>query len=190
VSDVLVVRGAATTDDLASLGLPVAQEFQQAQVVVLVPDVGQARVVRGSRRSLDGCLLSAAFIDVDGRLGRVAEVLDLVKRSYEQRYPRTAHLSHVHVGMFLFYWVTDEDEPRVVVDALSRGDLDAVRVAAERFVEADFGLDLPTREDGRLVGLHDADDGVRGTGAPRVESATDAVSGAAGTGVYGQADSD
>jgi hypothetical protein len=121
-----VIRGASCTDDLARLGLPVARHFQEARIVVLVPDDAPARMVK----SPPGQHGTARFIDVDGRVGRIVAVLE-----------RVAEVSHEHVGLFLMFWLAEPSEndpnsPRRVLDALAQGDLLAVERAADAFIAA------------------------------------------------------
>ena len=171
----LVVRGASSTDDLGRLGLPLAERYQRADYVLLVPDDAPARAVKTPA----GSPVDVTFVDADGRMSAVALILAEVRDAYVAKYPRSDHMAHIQVGMFLFYWVVDEPEHRVVIDALSDGDVAAVRAAATHFVESNFGLEAAFS-----ASLYDQDDLGRGPGTSRPESPADAVPSSPGSGLH------
>jgi hypothetical protein len=144
----LIVRGVASTDELGMLGLPMAERYQRANYVILVADNGVAKIVKdpyaGSQDyGIDGVL----FIDADSRQAKLMQILSTVKSAYEELHPKTAHLAHCHVGMFLFYWTTwtmagprgDEPLPFPVSELVERGDLEALERAAQSYIDSDFG---------------------------------------------------
>jgi hypothetical protein len=141
-SDVLIIRGVSSTDELGLLGLPMAERYQRASRVILIGDNGSAKVVKDCYSgSQDYGLEGILFVDADSRPAKLMQILWSIKIAYEELHPKTSHLAHCHVGMFIFYWVffADENHPVVVRDLIEQGDLESLEKAAQSYIDSDFG---------------------------------------------------
>ncbi len=132
--DLLIIKGAENTDDLVPLGLPLATRFQRAKSVVLIPDRGILRTVKGDAGK-------AFFIDIDSRSSRLATILDGIAKAYTNAHPKDARLAHDFVGLFLFYFHLEVDgTPRRILDLIGDGDIESVEKCAEIYIENDFNV--------------------------------------------------
>jgi hypothetical protein len=136
VSRLLVVRGVASIDELQSLGLPMAQKYEDADVVALVGRKGAGVVVKG----FPGESVVVELIDADPSIGRCQRAVDRVHEAAEQN-PMPPGAEY-WVGMFLYYWPLKQGAVEVVAGGIERGDFEAVEAAAEQFIRCDFGADL------------------------------------------------
>jgi hypothetical protein len=136
VRRMLVVRGVQTTDDLQALGLPMATEFAESDMVALIAEGGRGIMVKGAKETI-----SVHFVDVDSRYQRCTAAIYRVFQ--EARWARKPGGETHIIGMFLFFWPVDPEHSQdVVYDAMAKLDADAVEAAAERFIASDFGQSL------------------------------------------------
>jgi hypothetical protein len=134
--DLLIVKGASSTDDLADLGVPFAHRFQRAKTVVLVPENGLPRIVKGNH-------LSVSFVDTDSRSSRVALVMNRIYRAYVEANPDREHIAHEVVGRFIYYTMADEVPlTRRMIDLIADGEIDLLERCVEQFIDAGFDLAL------------------------------------------------
>lgn len=136
VSDLLVVRGVSSTDELASLGLPFAESFARASDVILVGGSG-GRPVKG--RGISG---SVRFVDVDSSLSVLATALERIADEFRRAnpHPKLADAAHCHVGRFLIFCHInhDDDHPVSVIDLVRQGRIEEVREASRAYIESGF----------------------------------------------------
>jgi hypothetical protein len=131
--DVLIVRGASSADDLTGLGLPFAERFQRAKTVVLVPTRGMPCVLKRELGRVE-------FVDIDGRMDKLARVFDMIFEIYLAEHPGEEDRAHERVGFFLFYCHLDRGEstPTRVLDLIFTGDIDGVGKCARGFIDSGF----------------------------------------------------
>lgn len=135
-ADILIVRGASSTDDLVMLGLLFAERYQRASSVVLISEKGPPRTVKGDP-------LRVCFVDATSPSSRIAGVFDRIYAEVVRSDPEAERHAHEVVARFLFYTMIDE-EPLVrrMVDLISDGDVGLLEKCAEQFIDSGFGAAL------------------------------------------------
>lgn len=136
----LIVRGVRTTDDLQALGMPMAQRYDNADLVALIGADNKGLMMKGTKETM-----IVEFVDADPVVGRCMRAVRRVKDEAEAASgERDLEMSMTEIiGMFLYFWPVDMGSVDVVSDAIEQGDADAVEAAADAFIQADFGANLP-----------------------------------------------
>jgi hypothetical protein len=145
----LIIRGVDSTDELSSLGMPVALKYSECDRVVLISKRGQPRVVKGSER--DASLTDLQFVDADQSMSDFLLCIQKIKTIFEDAHPETVKLSHAFVGQWLFYWMNENGYNNLQL--LREGRIDEVMKLADEFIERDFGMSAEKvrRNDGHKI---------------------------------------
>ena len=139
IKNILIVRGVSSTDDLRALGLPMAQQYDDADVVIAVSSEGRAIALK-NRGEADKDLLQVTFVDGDSQIVEFSKIVKEVEEAYRHAHPDEAHLSQAFVGMWLFFWMGMSDEMKPLpIEMAQRGDIESLRDSARSFIEFDFG---------------------------------------------------
>lgn len=131
----LIVRGVRTTDQLQALGLPMAQSYDEADVVALIGNDNKGLVVKGATETT-----VVNFVDVESNVGRIATAINSIRRAVHESMGDWEECNVI--GMFLFYWPIALDSVDVVIDAVQKGEAARVEMAAELFIATSFGSNL------------------------------------------------
>lgn len=139
IKNVLIVRGVSSTDDLRGLGLPMAKQYDDADMVIAVSPEGKAHALK-NRGEATKDLLQITFVDGDSQIVELGKILREIEEAYRSAHPEDAHLSQAFVGMFLFYWMGLADDRLILpIEMVERGDIERLRESATKFIESDFG---------------------------------------------------
>lgn len=150
VRRMLVVRGVQTTDDLQALGLPMANEYAESDMVALIAEGGRGIMVKGAKETI-----SVHFVDVDSRWQRCIAPLGIISHVASQS--GISDWTPV-IGRFLFFWPVDpEHSMDLVYDRMVKLDYEAVELAADRFIATDFGATLSADGDRDAAGRSASD---------------------------------
>lgn len=128
----LIVYPAQETDDLKIGGLPLAKKYEDSDSVVLIDNEGRARVAKGDPAFTDNFHIVCLKNDP---LYESGEIFKNMKRAYEVSHPDLAHMSHVAVGHWMFYYFVNESAP---IDRFNESDIKYLRHSAQEFIEHGF----------------------------------------------------
>jgi hypothetical protein len=146
----LVVRGVRTTDELIALGLPMAQKYDQADVVALVGNDNRGVLVKGVKEAT-----LVELFDADASVGRVSRAIQRVHDAAKHLDHESQNTDpHSHVGLFLFYWPLAIGDVRPVIDGIASGMVEMVEEAAQHYI--DTALGSLERDEHRDAGGHAA----------------------------------
>lgn len=139
IKNILIVRGVSSTDDLRALGLPMAQQYDEADVVIAVSSGGKSIALK-NRGETNKDLLQVTFVDGDSQIVEFAKIINEVDKAYGDAHKDEIHLSQAFVGMWLFFWMGRGDEMKPTpIEMAQHGDIEGLRASARTFIESDFG---------------------------------------------------
>lgn len=133
MNDLLILKGANSTDDLSAYGMAIADRFFSSKNVILANKEGKATYIKGNGKFYD----KIDLIDLEDPLGEISLILRKIYDAHQSAHPDTRYLARSFVGNWLFIWYFRDDS---TIGLMMRGQLDLLRESADNFIERDFGM--------------------------------------------------